>query len=292
MPIVRKSLGLLVAAATLTAIAPGADAALLPFTINPVDLGHVGPGGTAVQVDEIQLTSTALVTQNAGGQTETGIAQVTLLKFQGAPITQLVDGLTFVGTTSTPQPNLYGLYITFSATTPLQNFASQGPVTSFNFSLFADPLANDALTAANAATSTAPSIVDPTSNDILLATGTLAPGFNQFAGFNSNGGPVIDITTTFNLTALGSLYFTAPVPFYNLEFTTSTGSQPGNATFGPSPSCNPTPGPGCNVAAITNTLDSSFQNLPVPEPTSLALLGASLIGFGAVGWRRRKHRVA
>lgn len=259
--------------AFLAALSPKAEAALLPFTFNPAYLGYA-PGGTAVQGDEITLSSSSLVTQNSTGQVEHGYAQVSDIKLNGSSVGSLSDGIITYTTPPASNPlNFYGLYIVYDATTNLLNFASEGPLQTFTFSLYADQGANDTFTPANAGAGTSPS-VSSLDTDPLLATGSLAPGFGSFAGFNTNGGPVFDLTTTFNLTAAGMLYFTAPVPFYSLEFTTATGSAPGNATISG------------KYAAISTTLDSSFQ---VPEPSSMLLLGSALLGFGLL-FRHRNRR--
>jgi len=266
------------AIAIVTAIAPGAQAALLDFTFNPQFLG-CATCSNAVVADEYNLTSSELITQNVGSQSGVGYAQVTTVKNDGSPLNTTITGV------STPPPSLntYGLYIKFTDTSTASSFTSPGTLTSFNFQLFADIGNNDTFTPANAATGTAPTVTG-TGGDILLASGSLVSGA---AGFNSNGGPEFALTSTFSLTAAGASYYTSPVPFYTFEFTSATGAQPGNVTLGLA-GCT---GATCTVAALTTTLDSSFQNA-VPEPTSLALLGGALFGFAVIRRRYRKGQLA
>jgi hypothetical protein len=275
------------AIAVVTAIAPGAQAALLPFTFNPQFLGCL-TCSNAVVADEYNLSSSELITQNVGSQSGTGYAQVTTVKFNSNTLNTTTTGVSTPNNPPIPSPpNTYGLYIKFTDTSTASSFTSPGTLTSFNFQLFADVGNNDTFTPANAAAGTGPTVTND-AGDLLLATGSLVSGD---AGFNSNGGPVFALTSTFNLTATGALYYTAPVPFYTFEFTSATGAQPGNVTLGPA-GCNPITFVGCTVAALTTTLDSSFLSVPVPEPTSLALLGGGLLGFAVIRRRYRKGQVA
>lgn len=110
------------------------------------------------------------------------------------------------------------------------------------------------------------------SDDIKIATGTGISGAANFAKVGDFNSGSFGQTTSFALTADGKDYFVAPNPFYSLSF------ESGQINFGAVVN-------GPLTTTINGSLDVIFQK--VPEPSSLPLVGAALVGLG-VALRRRK----
>jgi len=179
------------------------------------------------------------------------------------------DGTTAIAPLTSRLGVDYGLYALFtgSGTT-----STSGPATTFTLnpggavSFFYDKNVDTTFTAPGSGS--APWTTGLNLDDLLLATGaaisgsgTLDPTLPTCGGSGINCGS-FGQTTGFNLTANGSKFFIDPVPFYNVSFQSG---QLNNFT--------PT-----GTQSINGSLDLVFS--PIPEPTTLALVGLALVGLG------------
>jgi hypothetical protein len=183
----------------------------------------------------------------------------------------------------------YGLYALYQAggtytISEGKTVFTFSPAATNSFSIFLDPNANTTFTApTNGSTAWT---TGNTGDDRVIATGmpisgqgTLDPTLSTCPAVGTTATNPTGINcgsfgtaSTFALNTAGSSYFIAPTPFYQLSF------QSGQLNnFSPT-----------GTQTINGSLDVVFGNsLPVPEPTSIALLGLGLVGLGLS--RRRKQ---
>ena len=245
-------LGSAAAGALLMGLGMSPAGAVPVFTITPDAIPGITGYSPSVQSDLLG-SSDALVQQTGPStQFEQGWIQILNYTNNGAGSTFLTTGLF-----SAPLADTYGMYAKFSATvTGITGFGANQSGTiapgGFHFSLFADIGDNDVFTAGatSASGGTAPTVTDTGGNDVVLAEATSIIGS---AGFQpGTGAPIFAATSAFVLcdgvgnqgllggtlvtggaaTGCGTFdatkYFTAPVPFYNINFTSSTTGSAGN----------------------------------------------------------------
>lgn len=246
-----------IAAGAILAVGAGAApfAVAGPFIADPASNGLGGTG--TFTADSVNGGSTALIT-NTGGDNYSSVGYVAYSGFSlsGSPVGAGATGLTVT----------YGLYALFSQTFTCPGTLQVGTtctVNSINLSLYADPGFKN--TYQQAALGSAPVVTDVGANDILLGSATSV--IAGTAGIDPLGGAFENVNTSFSLSSAGSLYFVNPIPFYDLAFSTFNNTSTGLAVNTA----------GTQFAVTFEVGSSNFANLP--EPGSLALVGAALVGL-------------
>jgi len=293
-----KSALLATTAAGMMLLGTGAAFATPTFQITPNALPGISGYAPTYQSD-INGTSAAVVTQTgANTQSEVGWVQGGSFTNNGVTSNNFITGMNVEPAPST----FYNLYLTFTSTvTGLTTFSTTavGTVTSFSFQLKVDVGDNDTFAPGNVdgATTVNPLVTDTGSNDIVLAVGTSSAGSAAFQ--TTTGGPTFNTISNFILcdgiagqgtlggltvaaagcgTFNASTYFTQPVPFYALDFNSTTAGSINDVHVGPS-------------GATINGIVADINFIGVPEPVSISLFGAGLAGVTALG-RRRKAKKA
>jgi hypothetical protein len=269
---------------SVSAIASADAAAVVTITADPsgAGLSNAGPfsfnGITTSDFSTINLTSTG------GGNfsfTETGFL----------PISSLTPG-TFIppGLNGTAGATPYGLYIGFTAAGTLATSAANtltGSFSNVNFNFLGDPGFDSTF---NHFDATHQVNCVGCGNDIVLASGGLLPGGTNLVSINNstsaNPLPAAFVDLLFNGTN-ASFFTSPPVPF-----TVNLFSQFSNTPFVTALFNSSLPPGVTQVVTIGTTAgqggsgSGQFVTTTIPEPASMAILGAGLLGLGLI--RRRK----
>jgi len=277
-----------IAIGALFTIAASAAQAAPVFTVNPTNNG-ISKVGTTFQADGMFGNSSARITQTGVSNgvytySGTGYINYSTFKLAGQNLGADVTGANFD----------YTLYALFNQTFTCSSQLGTGvacSVTSIDLNLYADGGGSANRNSFTEASLTADANVGVNGNDILL--GTVNSVIAGTAGINNLGGAFQNINTNFNLTADGKQFFVLPNPFYALTFNafnnTSQGLQcNGNGDVANGGLANGCAGDFTTVVINQETGITDFNGTAVPEPGTLAIFGAGLMGLAAL--RRRKQK--
>ena len=245
--------------------------AVAVFTVDPNGafgaVGGVHPG--PFQANFVTGSSSTLVTLNSNLTTQTaaGFVDFTAFVNNGSNVLGTISGLN----------NNWQMWAEFNYTISLASgpYAQPGStyiVNALHADFWADPSIATATTFIQATNAGAAAVVNHGADSFKIATADLSQGV---ASINDLGGTGFNTTNTFALlNPQGTSLFTAPIPFYNIQFDEFNNTSQGVfVALGSHITINQTSG------------GIDFNR--VPESATLALLGIGLLGIGA-STRRRK----
>ena len=250
-------------------------AAFPPFTVDPnAAFGAVGgPHPGAFQADFITGNSSTLVTTPGGGiATGSGWVNFSAFVDAGSNVLATVSGLN-----SNWQMWAEFTYDVSLTSGPYAQPGSTYNVTDLHVTFWVDPSIATATTFTSASNVGGAATVTHGADAFQIATADLIVGT---ANINALGGTGFNSTNSFNLlNPAGTSLFTAPVPFYNVQFDEFNNTTQGVFTD-----------PAGRFIALNQTSGGvDFNRVQVPEPASLALLGIGMLGiFGSRRFANRK----